>query len=71
VLLLRAALQDASNVQFVMVSDTSIPLYPPQVRAGATAGDSRNRSMMQQAQQTAERQHDAAGRHMYHTEPCS
>jgi hypothetical protein len=33
VLLLRAALQDASNVQFVMVSDTSIPLYPPQVRA--------------------------------------
>jgi hypothetical protein len=31
VLLLRAALQDASNVHFVMVSDTSIPLYPPQV----------------------------------------
>jgi hypothetical protein len=32
VLLLRAALQDESNVHFVMVSDTSIPLYPPQVR---------------------------------------
>jgi hypothetical protein len=32
VLLLQAALQDELNVQFVMVSDTSIPIYPPQVR---------------------------------------
>jgi hypothetical protein len=38
VLLLRAALQDASNMHFVMVSDTSVPLYPPQVRSGAPAG---------------------------------
>jgi hypothetical protein len=38
VLLLRAALQDESNVHFVMVSDTSIPLYPPQVRPTLSLG---------------------------------
>jgi hypothetical protein len=49
VLLLRAALQDASNVHFVMVSDTSIPLYPPQVR-----GCSKH------SKGTAGKQHDTA-----------
>jgi len=31
-LLLHAALSDPLNTKFVLVSDTSIPLYPPQVR---------------------------------------
>jgi hypothetical protein len=35
VLLLRAALGDAANAKFVMVSDSSIPLYPPQVSTAA------------------------------------
>jgi hypothetical protein len=35
VLLLRAALGDAANTKFVMVSDSSIPLYPPQVSSTA------------------------------------
>jgi hypothetical protein len=42
-LLLRAALQDASNVHFAMVSDTSVPLYPPQVRSGEPAGTADSR----------------------------
>jgi hypothetical protein len=33
VLLLRAALGDAANAKFVTVSESSIPLYPPQVSA--------------------------------------
>jgi hypothetical protein len=49
VLLLRAALQDASNVHFVMVSDTSIPLYPPQVRARGHSKRLQDGSTTQQA----------------------
>ncbi|WIA35555.1 hypothetical protein OEZ86_003980 [Tetradesmus obliquus] len=43
VLLLRAALQDESNVHFVMVSDTSIPLYPPQVVWAQLMSEQRSR----------------------------
>ncbi|WIA35554.1 hypothetical protein OEZ86_003979 [Tetradesmus obliquus] len=43
VLLLRAALQDKSNVHFVMVSDTSIPLYPPQVVWAQMMSEQRSR----------------------------
>ncbi|KAF6256320.1 core-2/I-branching enzyme-domain-containing protein [Scenedesmus sp. NREL 46B-D3] len=43
VLLLRAALQDESNVHFVMVSDTSIPLYPPQVVWAQMMSEQRSR----------------------------
>jgi hypothetical protein len=36
-LLLAAALSDPLNTKFVLMSDTSIPLYPPQVRPCLTS----------------------------------
>uniref|UniRef100_A0A383VRB6 Uncharacterized protein n=1 Tax=Tetradesmus obliquus TaxID=3088 RepID=A0A383VRB6_TETOB len=43
VLLLRAALQDELNSHFVVLSDTSIPIYPPQVVWAQLMSEQRSR----------------------------
>jgi hypothetical protein len=81
VLLLRAALQDESNVHFVMVSDTSIPLYPPQVRPDAgpecrkqTHLSMQRRNNRQHLCRKANCQYDVLAHHatmcMHHTALC-